>query len=82
MTLVSSTGSLPGTMVAHKLMQVIKSKCSPEEALSVLKELPDPQMDEDGKHMWHPLQFNNDDDLKCPYPPGQGACIMLLHYQS
>ena len=34
--------------MAHKLMQVIKSKCSPEEALVILDELPDPQMDEEG----------------------------------
>lgn len=41
-------GSLPGTMVAHKLMQAVKSKCTPEEALEILRELPNP-MDDDCK---------------------------------
>jgi hypothetical protein len=35
-------GSLPGTIVAHKLMQAIKSKCSPSEAEEILRELPNP----------------------------------------
>lgn len=36
-------GSLPGTMVAHNLMQAIKSKCSPEDAVELLRECPNPQ---------------------------------------
>jgi nuclear cap-binding protein subunit 1 len=43
-------GSLPGTMIAHKLMQAVKSKCTPEEALDILKELPS-HMDDDCKFL-------------------------------
>ncbi len=43
------SGSLPGTTIAHTLMNAIKEKCTPEEALSIVKELPNPLMEtEDG----------------------------------
>ena len=35
-------------MVAHRLMQAIKSKCGPDEAKEILRELPKPIDDEDG----------------------------------
>ena len=34
------SGSLPGTMHAHKLIAAIKSKCTPDEAAILLKDLP------------------------------------------
>jgi nuclear cap-binding protein subunit 1 len=41
--------SLPGTAIALTLMNAIKEKCTPEEALSIIKELPNPLMEtEDG----------------------------------
>ncbi|XP_064620133.1 nuclear cap-binding protein subunit 1-like [Lineus longissimus] len=52
-------GSLPGTMVAHKLMQAVKSKCSPEEALEILRELPNPMDDDsDSSFKYHPLKID------------------------
>ena len=42
-------GSLPGTMVAHQLIASIKSKCTPEEAMVLLKDLPNPLSDEESK---------------------------------
>lgn len=33
------SGSNPGTMVAHRLMQAVKSKCSPDEAMLIVNEL-------------------------------------------
>lgn len=32
-------GSNPGTMVAHRLLQAVKSKCSPDEAMQIINEL-------------------------------------------
>lgn len=46
-----TTGSLPGTMVAHKLIDQIRSKCTPEETLVLLKELPNPLADDIGRFM-------------------------------
>ena len=37
-------------MAAHRLMQAIRSKCSPEEAVDVLKDLPNPLTDDDGAY--------------------------------
>ena len=42
-------GSMPGTMVAHQLISSIKSKCTPEEAMVLLKDLPNPLSDEESK---------------------------------
>ena len=45
------SGSLEGTTVAHLLIDKIKTKCTPEEALEVLKELQNPLMEtEEGLH--------------------------------
>jgi len=41
------SGSMPGTMTAHQLIQAIKSRCSPEEAMVLLKDLPNPLSDEE-----------------------------------
>lgn len=34
--------SLPGTEAAHQLVVNVRNKCTPEEALNVLRELPNP----------------------------------------
>ena len=47
--------SLPGTMVAHQLIASIKAKCTAEEALEVVKQLPNPLKDEEG--MWTDSPF-------------------------
>jgi hypothetical protein len=41
------SGSLPGTMTAHQLIQAIKSKCTPEETMVILKDLPNPLKEDD-----------------------------------
>lgn len=41
------SGSLPGTMTAHQLIQAIKSKCTPEETMGILKDLPNPLKEDD-----------------------------------
>ncbi|GLG96631.1 Nuclear cap-binding protein subunit 1, partial [Gryllus bimaculatus] len=40
-------GSLPGTAAAHQLVVSIRQKCTPEEVLNVLKDLPNPSTDDD-----------------------------------
>ncbi|KPJ15801.1 Nuclear cap-binding protein subunit 1 [Papilio machaon] len=39
--------SLPGTEAAHRLVVCVRNKCTPEEALNVLRELPNPLRDGD-----------------------------------
>lgn len=51
-------GSLPGTMVAHQLINAIKSKCTPEETLVLLKELPNPLADDTDEPSHHPLRID------------------------
>ena len=36
-------GTIPGTIHAHNLITAIRSKCSPHEAVAILKELPNPK---------------------------------------
>ncbi|KAH9640825.1 hypothetical protein HF086_001986, partial [Spodoptera exigua] len=36
------SSSLPGTEAAHQLVVCVRNKCTPEEALNVLRELPNP----------------------------------------
>lgn len=45
------SGSLPGKMAAHALMNAIKSKCTPDEAAQILKDLPNkfPNGEENGR---------------------------------
>ncbi|ESO92366.1 hypothetical protein LOTGIDRAFT_190753 [Lottia gigantea] len=50
-------GSLPGTMKAHALMSAIKSKCTPEEAAQILKELPS-DMSDDNDLSFNPLKID------------------------
>jgi len=51
-----TTGSLPGLMTAHQLIEAIRSKCTPEETLIALKELANPLADDTGKFPWHIIQ--------------------------
>ncbi|KAK6188882.1 hypothetical protein SNE40_004967 [Patella caerulea] len=52
-------GSLPGTMKAHALMSAIKSRCTPEEAAAILKELPNPMTDDDSSEpVFNPLKID------------------------
>ncbi|KAH3741507.1 nuclear cap-binding protein subunit 1-like [Dreissena polymorpha] len=51
-------GQLPGLMTAHRLLEVIKSKCTPEETLVVLKELPNPLADDTDEPSHHPLRID------------------------
>lgn len=37
------TASLPGTATAHQLVMAIRQKCSPEEAINVLKDVQNPE---------------------------------------
>ncbi|XP_022257706.1 uncharacterized protein LOC106472631 isoform X3 [Limulus polyphemus] len=50
-------GSLPGTMVAHQLASAIKEKCTPEEALLLIKDLPNPLHDDDVEPTHNPLKI-------------------------
>lgn len=36
------SASLPGTEAAHQLVVCVRNKCTPEEALNVLRDLPNP----------------------------------------
>ncbi|KOB78935.1 Nuclear cap-binding protein subunit 1 [Operophtera brumata] len=38
----SDKPSLPGTEAAHQLVVCVRNKCTPEEALNVLRDLPNP----------------------------------------
>ncbi|CAG2189177.1 CBP80 [Mytilus edulis] len=53
------SGSLPGTMTAHQLIQAIKSKCTPEETMGILKDLPNPlKEDDETDPTYHPLRID------------------------
>ncbi|XP_041980530.1 nuclear cap-binding protein subunit 1 [Aricia agestis] len=39
---MEGAAALPGTEAAHKLVVCVRNKCSPEEALNVLRDLPNP----------------------------------------
>lgn len=49
---------MPGTMVAHQLISAIKSKCTPEEAMVLLKDLPNPLSEEESDPTYHPLRID------------------------
>lgn len=52
-------GNLPGTAVANQLAAKIRAKCTPEEVLAVLKELPNPTMEDDtGDSRFSPLKID------------------------
>lgn len=50
--------SLPGTSAAHQLVVSIRQKCTPEEVLSVLKDLPNPRPEEEGDGRFNPLKID------------------------
>ncbi|XP_044735085.1 nuclear cap-binding protein subunit 1 isoform X2 [Chrysoperla carnea] len=50
--------SLPGTTAAHQLVVSIRQKCTPEEALAVLKELPNPRPEDDPDNRFNPLKID------------------------
>ncbi|XP_033749402.1 nuclear cap-binding protein subunit 1-like [Pecten maximus] len=52
------SGALPGTMTAHQLIQAIKGRCTPEEAMVLLKDLPNPLSDEESDPTYHPLRID------------------------
>lgn len=49
--LIKISASLPGTTTAHQLVVAIRQKCSPEEVLNVLKDLPNERDNADGGMM-------------------------------
>ncbi|CAH4022898.1 unnamed protein product [Pieris brassicae] len=49
--------SLPGTEAAHQLVVCVRNKCTPEEALNVLRELPNPLREGDAAST-HASQYN------------------------
>ena len=59
------TAQLAGTMAAHRLMQAIRAKCSPEEAVDVLKDLPNPLTDDDGARIFY-LWFGKPENMWSP----------------
>lgn len=50
--------SLPGTMAAHQLVVSIRQKCTPEEVLGVLKDLPNPRSEEEADSRFNPLKID------------------------
>ncbi len=53
------SGTLPGTMAAHNLLQAIKSKCTPEDAFDILKDLQNPLREKEGMDPgYNPLRID------------------------
>lgn len=52
------SASLPGTLAAHQLVVSIRQKCSPEEVLGVLKDLPNPLSEEEADSRFNPLKID------------------------
>ncbi|XP_029633354.1 nuclear cap-binding protein subunit 1 [Octopus sinensis] len=52
------SGSLPGTVVAHQLKEALKNKCTTDEALEILKDLPNPLQDEENEPTHNPLKID------------------------
>ncbi|CAG9772575.1 unnamed protein product [Ceutorhynchus assimilis] len=50
--------NLPGTAAALQLVVTIRQKCTPEEVLAVLKDLPNPRSDEEGDGRFNPLKID------------------------
>lgn len=51
--------SLPGTSTAHQLVQAIRQKCTAEEVLNILSELPHPDNNNDMvETTFNPLQID------------------------
>jgi len=49
---------LPGTAAAHQLVVSIRQKCTPEEVINVLKDLPNPLSEEDAESRFNPLKID------------------------
>lgn len=54
----SILASLPGTAAAHQLVVSIRQKCTPEEVLGVLKDLPNPRSEEESDSRFNPLKID------------------------
>ncbi|WAR00785.1 NCBP1-like protein [Mya arenaria] len=52
------SAQLPGLMTAHQLLEAIRSKCTPEETLVLLKEVPNPLADDTDEPSHHPLRID------------------------
>lgn len=52
------SASLPGTETAHQLVVSIRQKCTPEEVLGVLKDLPNPRSEEEADSRFNPLKID------------------------
>ncbi|KAH0999365.1 nuclear cap-binding protein subunit 1 [Dendroctonus ponderosae] len=50
--------TLPGTAAAHQLVVTIRQKCTPEEVLAVLKDLPNPRSEEEVDGRFNPLKID------------------------
>ncbi|XP_071450272.1 nuclear cap-binding protein subunit 1 [Hetaerina americana] len=53
-----NAGSLPGTNAANQMITSIRQKCTPEEILNMLKDLPNPNREEDGDCRFNPLKID------------------------
>lgn len=49
---------MPGTTAAHQLVVSIRQKCTSEEVLNVLKDLPNPRTDDDADSRFNPLKID------------------------
>lgn len=58
MDIVVLLAALPGTAAAHQLVVSIRQKCSPEEVLGVLKDLPNPRSEEEADSRFNPLKID------------------------
>lgn len=55
----SFTASLPGTTTAHQLVQAIRQKCTADEVLNILNDLPNPENDNEMVEMtYNPLKID------------------------
>lgn len=55
----SYTASLPGTTTAHQLVQAIRQKCTADEVLNILNDLPNPENDNEMVEMtYNPLKID------------------------
>lgn len=55
---MDGAGALPGTTAAHQLVVSIRQKCTPEEVLNVLKDLPNPCPEDDSESRFNPLKID------------------------
>ncbi|GAB1600356.1 nuclear cap-binding protein subunit 1-like [Argonauta hians] len=52
------SGSLPGTVVAHQLKEALKNRCSTDDVLEILKDLPNPLQDDENEPTHNPLKID------------------------